>query len=521
MLAGAASKKVLPGKSACGRRAASKGKAVGGAGLNRFHVRAAAAPGGDERSGVMSRVRAVFTRTNAIAAHREGSSTLLDGAQTTVGGLAAGERKLADATRQRANEKVKSLKNKAEGVRPALDQLENVQAEFASIVDTANSLEDRVQENLDHIERLVGGGAAGAQQPVMATVPEQEADATAAPLRVAVTTVEDGVAVDQAGAFQRKGLRPTFADVRSLVTPPKDSALRNSWYPVHFLSRLEREDNEPQKFILFEEEWVLEYKGGEWGCRSAAEPDHTLRVGQRDGMLMVWPGDGEPAEELPGHFAAPEGYTVHAELIIEDVPCEHGLLMENLLDLAHAPFTHTGTFAKGWGVPNFVEFAAKKMRKPGDGWHDMASSLTFRGSQGSWKPYPIDMKFITPCMVDSHIGMAQAGAAGGGAQFEEGVTAAECEKHLHQLHVCLPSKSGRTRLLYRMSLDFAGWAKHVPGIELVWTEMANQVLGEDLRLVTGQQDRMQRGGRVWAHPVGYDKLGLVYRRWRNKADGSS
>jgi chlorophyllide a oxygenase len=47
------------------------------------------------------------------------------------------------------------------------------------------------------------------------------------------------------------------------------------------------------------------------------------------------------------------------------------------------------------------------------------------------------------------------------------------------------------------------------------------VLGEDLRLVTGQQDRMQRGGRVWAHPVAYDKLGLVYRRWRNFSVGDS
>jgi chlorophyllide a oxygenase len=117
--------------------------------------------------------------------------------------------------------------------------------------------------------------------------------------------------------------------------------------------------------------------------------------------------------------------------------------------------------------------------------------------------------------------MSQAGAAGGGAQFEEGVQCAECANHLHQLHVCLPSTAGRTRLLYRMSLDFAGWAKWVPGIELVWTEMANQVLGEDLRLVTGQQDRMQRGGRVWAHPVAYDKLGLVYRRWRNFSVGDS
>jgi phenylpropionate dioxygenase-like ring-hydroxylating dioxygenase large terminal subunit len=36
---------------------------------------------------------------------------------------------------------------------------------------------------------------------------------------------------------------------------------------------------------------------------------------------------------------------VHAELTME-VPVEHGLLLENLLDLAHAPFTHTSTFAR-------------------------------------------------------------------------------------------------------------------------------------------------------------------------------
>ena len=39
----------------------------------------------------------------------------------------------------------------------------------------------------------------------------------------------------------------------------------------------------------------------------------------------------------------------------------------------------------------------------------------FGGSAGSWNPYPIDMKFVVPCMVDSHIGMSQAGAAGRGA----------------------------------------------------------------------------------------------------------
>ena len=37
---------------------------------------------------------------------------------------------------------------------------------------------------------------------------------------------------------------------------------------------------------------------------------------------------------------------------------------------------------------------------------------------------------------------------------------------------------------------------------------ALQVLGEDLVLVKGQQERMGAGADVWAHPVAYDKLGV-------------
>jgi len=317
----------------------------------------------------------------------------------------------------------------------------------------------------------------------------------------------------------RPGLNRRFADERSLETPVVMSKIREFWYPVMFESKFDAE-NEEFEVCLLDEQWVVsKIAEGEYRCVSKKSADKELATGTRDGLVMVWPGTCAPSEELPSHFAPPEGYVVHAELIIDDVPVEHGLLMENLLDLAHAPFTHTGTFAKGWGVPNMVKFASSKMRKEGDGWHDMGNFLANGRSEGSWKPYPIDMKFLAPCMVDSHIGLSQAGAVGKGAQFTEGVTALECEKHLHQLHVCLPSTPGRTRLLYRMSLDFASWAKFIPGIEYVWTEMANQVLGEDLRLVVGQQDRMQRGGRVWANPVAYDKLGLHYRRWRNVMEG--
>ena len=69
-----------------------------------------------------------------------------------------------------------------------------------------------------------------------------------------------------------------------------------------------------------------------------------------------------------------------------DLPVEHGLLMENLLDLAHAPFTHTGTFAKGWSVPKMVKFLTPAH-----------SPLA-----GHWDPYPIDMSFEAPCYVIQH-----------------------------------------------------------------------------------------------------------------------
>jgi chlorophyllide a oxygenase len=46
-----------------------------------------------------------------------------------------------------------------------------------------------------------------------------------------------------------------------------------------------------------------------------------------------------------------------------ELPVEHGLLLDNLLDLAHAPFTHTSTFAKGWSVPRYSYMLSINYRK--------------------------------------------------------------------------------------------------------------------------------------------------------------
>ena len=56
------------------------------------------------------------------------------------------------------------------------------------------------------------------------------------------------------------------------------------------------------------------------------------------------------------------------------------------------------------------------------------------------------------------------------------------------------------------------------GKSLMHMRMALQVLGEDMVLVKGQQDRMLRGSDTWNFPVSYDKLAVRYRRWRNALD---
>lgn len=312
-----------------------------------------------------------------------------------------------------------------------------------------------------------------------------------------------------------------------------EEELKNHWFAVQFSSTLEKDMMIP--FDLFGEPWVIfREKDGKAACvkdecahracpvsigtvvdGEVQCPYHgwqfngqgnctkmpstamckgikikALPVVEVDGMIWVWPGWREPMGTPEGVAAPPPGFKIHAEIEVE-VPVEHGLLIENLLDLAHAPFTHTTTFARGWPVPEVVRFKA-------------AEALS-----GAWHPYPIDMEFRPPCVTVSTIGLAQPG------KIERNVGAKDCQNHLHQIHVCLPSKQGHTRLLYRMSMDFLDWARYIPGIKSLWKYVAGQVLGEDLVLVQGQQDRLLRGGNTWGNPVSYDKIAVRYRRWRN------
>lgn len=379
--------------------------------------------------------------------------------------------------------------------------------------------------------------------------------------------------------------------------------------------------------------------------------------------------------QVPSYTLPPAGFKIHAEIMV-DVPVEHGLLMENLLDLAHAPFTHTSTFARGWPVPDFVKFHASKVLS------------------GNWDPYPIDMAFHPPCMVRGVCAVAGrwrwrcggVGWVGGGrhrarrvarrlsepgesrawprgASLSLGLSFGLCDPPVAALAAAyafgsdvapdprappapppptpaggVPDRSGAARQDHArrdgvpvqeppapaarvhavQARPHAPAVPHEPGLPALagaralyrprleersqpgeepptrpgrgrgqasqpgrdpgtppacvyaaaggggaqqqqggagnvrWAGVASaaaaaaaappdaphrplqpataadlqpssalppprplQVLGEDLVLVLGQQDRMQRGGNTWSMPVAYDKLAVRYRRWRN------
>lgn len=423
------------------------------------------------------------------------------------------------------------------------EELVRLQTQVDEAREKLEQTQQRVDSNLQRVNQLKAEAAALESAGLVTVAAASHSTSTGASTGLAVASRGSSPpSTPLVGAAASTAVRQRSEDVVPPVVRRKDRGLKSSlemeeplknfWYPAYFASKLDGKTMVP--FDLFNEPWVLfrdelgrpacikdqcahracplslgsvnnghvvcPYHGWEYNaegsCTKMPSTRHCKNIAvaalpciEKNGFIWVWPGEGTPTE-VPDFTQIPDGYTVHAEIMV-DVPVEHGLLVENLLDLAHAPFTHTSTFARGWPIPDAVKFHANKLLS------------------GYWDPYPIEMSFLPPCVTESFIGIAQVGKVERGLKFQD------CEKHLYQMHVCLPSKPGHTRLLYRMAMDFMPWIRNIPYIDMAWKKIAAQVLGEDLVLVTGQQERMLQGGDIWANPVSYDKIGVRYRRWRN------
>ncbi|KAE8685716.1 Chlorophyllide a oxygenase [Hibiscus syriacus] len=239
-------------------------------------------------------------------------------------------------------------------------------------------------------------------------------DRTASASNVASSSSTSTQSTDTVKKMPQKSL-----DVSGPVQP-YHPRLKNFWYPIAFSTDLKDDTMIPIE--CFEEPWVL-FRGKDRNpgcfqntCAHRACPLHLGSVNEgweytadgkcekmpstrllnvkirslpcleQEGTIWISPGSDPPTATLPS-VLPPSGFKIHAEIVME-LPVEHRLLLDNLLDLAHAPFTHTSTFAMGWTVPSLVKFLT-----------------TASGLQGYWDPYPIDMEFRPPCMVLLTIGI--------------------------------------------------------------------------------------------------------------------
>ena len=305
------------------------------------------------------------------------------------------------------------------------------------------------------------------------------------------------------------------------------SGLKNFWYAVEFSSKVG--DSTLCSFNLFGEPWILfrskesqvgciqdecahracplslggiiegtvqcAYHGWQYdiagncshmpSCQQTQAFVTSLPCLEAAGLIWVWPGDEAP-RELPQQIGrVPGGFKVHAELEME-LPVEHGLLLENLLNLAYVPLTPTETFASGRLVSEAVKFLTPPNQP-------LMAHLN---------PYPIEMSFEPPCYVVSKIGLLGQ----------------DLGKHLHQLHSCLPADNMMTRILYRLSLDCLDWARCIPGKDRFWRSVAQRAINDDLLLVPGKQQPLSSEENVCERSINDDRLGAEYRRWRHQVE---
>lgn len=207
--------------------------------------------------------------------------------------------------------------------------------------------------------------------------------------------------------------------------------------------------------------------------------------------VWVWPGTPEEADpallprELFREWGRPDWSTWCFQ---RDLEIDHELMIENLLDPAHLPFTHAGTLST----------------------RDQAQALEVEVEEGSeelrgrtlWPQDPErrtqSFTFRPPCAVRLDLDVGRG-------------------RHMVQLHFCIPLGPGRMRMLFWFFQDFLTWLPRVPGAAWLLRRTNDRIVDQDLEMLAGQAERLSRGARPWGTTVAADALGVRYRSWYRRA----
>jgi phenylpropionate dioxygenase-like ring-hydroxylating dioxygenase large terminal subunit len=167
-----------------------------------------------------------------------------------------------------------------------------------------------------------------------------------------------------------------------------------------------------------------------------------------------------------------------------DLPIDHSLMVENLLDPAHIPFAHEGTIGKRENATPM----------------EMKMTVTPRGVRGQVKEGYFN-QFDAPCTVVLHTPPVPG------------------KMDMWQFVACTPIGHNRMRLVYRAYRNFATWIDYIPPLAAYFNSFSNKIIFQDYALLAGQQQRILEGAPPWNASVQVDSLPLAYRRWWKKTYG--
>jgi chlorophyllide a oxygenase len=222
---------------------------------------------------------------------------------------------------------------------------------------------------------------------------------------------------------------------------------------------------------------------------------------ERYRLIWVWPGpielanDNDIPDVRPGQgYNAIAGFpeTPSVEKAF-DLDCDHSLMVENLLDPAHLPFTHVGTISKR---SNMRPIRADTKVEDNEGLYTTFYVLN-PGGDVKAKFYA---NFYPPCHVEvNNVFSESKGLA------------------MHQRMHCVPTRPGHMRLLYYFSRNTMIWIDRVPFINGYFDKFTQKIVFQDYELLHGQTIRLKQGANPWQTPIQVDLPPKKYRQWINSA----
>ena len=90
-----------------------------------------------------------------------------------------------------------------------------------------------------------------------------------------------------------------------------------------------------------------------------------------------------------------------------------------------------------------------------------------------------------------------------------------------QLQFCVPVTPTRMRLIFYFYRNIGHFAKYIPGSNRLFRYYSDKIIDQDLELLGGQQVRLNQGAKAWNTSVSADTGGVLYRKWRDRAEKSN